>query len=192
MLCCLFFCRYFVRLTKSRAVRAGAEHVDLQTSYNFPVWATSYILDILWSILLCFFAEAHRTNTSYEDSYTFKMIVFQFINFYGSIFYIAFFKGRSVQERLQGWESGRNLRRNWLGGKILPTISSGSRRIFCAWNTPECVCSRGSTPNTVGVATALPRPHPTFGLHFRPFGPKVWGNDCCLLGGLTPLSRLTY
>jgi len=42
--------------------------------------------------------EAHRTETSYQDSYTFKMIVFQFINFYGSIIYIAFFKGRSADE----------------------------------------------------------------------------------------------
>jgi len=40
--------------------------------------------------------EAHRTHTSYEDSFTIKMIVFQFINFYGSIIYIAFFKGRSL------------------------------------------------------------------------------------------------
>ena len=38
--------------------------------------------------------ELHRTTTEYEDSFTFKMYLFQFINFYSSIFYIAFFKGR--------------------------------------------------------------------------------------------------
>jgi len=49
------------------------------------------------SVLRTIRTEAHRINSSYEDSYTFKMIVFQFINYYGSIIYIAFFKGRSVE-----------------------------------------------------------------------------------------------
>ena len=40
--------------------------------------------------------ELHRTATEYEDSYTFKMYLFYFINFYSSIFYIAFFKGKLV------------------------------------------------------------------------------------------------
>ncbi|RDD44260.1 Anoctamin-7 [Trichoplax sp. H2] len=38
--------------------------------------------------------ELHRTQTEYEDQLTFKVFCFQFANFYGSIFYIAFFKGR--------------------------------------------------------------------------------------------------
>ncbi|XP_077998551.1 anoctamin-7-like isoform X2 [Glandiceps talaboti] len=38
--------------------------------------------------------EMHRTQTEYEDQLTFKVFVFQFVNFYSSIFYIAFFKGR--------------------------------------------------------------------------------------------------
>ncbi|CAG0886850.1 unnamed protein product [Darwinula stevensoni] len=38
--------------------------------------------------------ELPRTQTDYEDSYTFKMFVFKFINFYSSLFYIAFFKAR--------------------------------------------------------------------------------------------------
>ncbi|XP_065655307.1 anoctamin-7 isoform X3 [Hydra vulgaris] len=40
--------------------------------------------------------EMHRTQTEYEDNLTFKVFVFQFVNFYSSIFYIAFFKGKSV------------------------------------------------------------------------------------------------
>lgn len=40
--------------------------------------------------------ECHRTQTEHEDSFTFKMFLFQFVNYYGSIFYIAFFKGRLV------------------------------------------------------------------------------------------------
>ncbi|XP_033610715.1 anoctamin-4 isoform X2 [Cryptotermes secundus] len=38
--------------------------------------------------------ENPRTQTEYEDSYTFKIFVFQFVNFYSSLIYIAFFKGR--------------------------------------------------------------------------------------------------
>ena len=36
----------------------------------------------------------HRTQTEFEDNLTFKVFIFQFINFYSSIFYIAFFKGK--------------------------------------------------------------------------------------------------
>lgn len=38
--------------------------------------------------------EMHRTQTEHEDQLTFKVFVFQFVNFYSSIIYIAFFKGR--------------------------------------------------------------------------------------------------
>lgn len=36
----------------------------------------------------------HRTQTMYEDAFTFKVFVFEFVNFYSSPIYIAFFKGR--------------------------------------------------------------------------------------------------
>jgi anoctamin-7 len=38
----------------------------------------------------------HRTQTQFDDNLTFKVFIFQFVNFYSSIFYIAFFKGRFV------------------------------------------------------------------------------------------------
>ncbi|KAJ8706285.1 hypothetical protein PYW08_010911 [Mythimna loreyi] len=38
--------------------------------------------------------ENPRTQTEYEDSYTFKIFFFEFLNFYSSLIYIAFFKGR--------------------------------------------------------------------------------------------------
>ena len=43
-----------------------------------------------------FFPEMHRTQSEFDDNLTFKVFIFQFINFYSSIFYIAFFKGRFV------------------------------------------------------------------------------------------------
>eukprot|EP01137_Pigoraptor_chileana_P036263 Opistho-2@31530 len=38
--------------------------------------------------------ENHRTQTQYEDHLSFKIFLFEFVNSYASIFYIAFFKGR--------------------------------------------------------------------------------------------------
>ncbi|GAB6023958.1 hypothetical protein CHUAL_008688 [Chamberlinius hualienensis] len=44
------------------------------------------------------YLEQPRTQTEYEDSFTFKMFIFQFINFYSSLIYIAFVKGRIALE----------------------------------------------------------------------------------------------
>ena len=38
----------------------------------------------------------HRTQSDYDDNLTFKVFLFQFLNFYSSIIYIAFFKGKFV------------------------------------------------------------------------------------------------
>ncbi|XP_043289044.1 anoctamin-4 isoform X2 [Venturia canescens] len=49
--------------------------------YNrLALWMTNY--------------ENPRTQTEYEDSFTFKIFLFEFVNFYSSLIYIAFFKGR--------------------------------------------------------------------------------------------------
>merc|ERR1719458_2311434 len=40
--------------------------------------------------------EMHRTQSDFDDNFTFKVFIFQCINFYASIIYIAFFKGRFV------------------------------------------------------------------------------------------------
>ncbi|XP_053736069.1 anoctamin-7 isoform X2 [Synchiropus splendidus] len=40
--------------------------------------------------------EMHRTQTKYEDMFILKVFIFQFINFYSSPIYVAFFKGRFV------------------------------------------------------------------------------------------------
>ncbi|XP_071839920.1 anoctamin-7-like isoform X1 [Apostichopus japonicus] len=40
--------------------------------------------------------EMHRTQTEYEDNLTFKVFIFQFMNFFSSVFYIAFIKGKFV------------------------------------------------------------------------------------------------
>jgi len=38
--------------------------------------------------------EMHRTQTEFDDQLIFKVFIFQFVNFYSSIIYVGFFKGR--------------------------------------------------------------------------------------------------
>ncbi|CAG01735.1 unnamed protein product, partial [Tetraodon nigroviridis] len=48
------------------------------------------------SLYPVWFLEMHRTQTQYENAFIFKVFIFQFVNFYSSPFYVAFFKGRFV------------------------------------------------------------------------------------------------
>lgn len=38
----------------------------------------------------------HRTQTEFDESLTIKIYLFQFVNYYASIMYIAFFKGKFI------------------------------------------------------------------------------------------------
>lgn len=38
--------------------------------------------------------EMPRTEEQFEYSYTYKMFLFQFVNFYGALFYLAFIRGQ--------------------------------------------------------------------------------------------------
>lgn len=49
-------------------------------------WLAKYLTEL----------ELHRTQTEFDDSLTLKMYLFQFVNYYASIIYIAFFKGKFV------------------------------------------------------------------------------------------------
>ncbi len=40
--------------------------------------------------------ELNRTQTEFDDSLSLKIYVLQFVNYYGSIFYVAFFKGQLI------------------------------------------------------------------------------------------------
>lgn len=40
--------------------------------------------------------ELQRTQSEFDDSLTLKIYLLQFINYYASIFYIAFFKGKII------------------------------------------------------------------------------------------------
>ena len=78
-------------------------HYRLYSPYRLLVITSLFILSSQVFInLLKFFYEKlalwltnwenPRTETDYKDSFTYKMFLFQFVNTYSSIFYIAFFK----------------------------------------------------------------------------------------------------
>lgn len=56
------------------------------------------ILNYVYDYLAVFLTEKEyrRTQTEYDESLTLKIYLFQFINYYSSIFYIAFMKGKFV------------------------------------------------------------------------------------------------
>ncbi|KAI5730955.1 hypothetical protein M8J77_002582 [Diaphorina citri] len=56
--------------------------------------------------------ENPRTQTEYENSFTFKIFVFEFMNYYSSLIYIAFFKGRFYSH------PGDSLNRNQMLSKL--------------------------------------------------------------------------
>lgn len=60
----------------------------LRIKLNFPLQIYHKLAINLTNI------ENPRTQTEYEDSYTFKIFLFEFMNYYSSLIYIAFFKGR--------------------------------------------------------------------------------------------------
>ena len=92
------------------------EHLALKlTSWGKKIYIMIFMQSWIWYIkihwILIFFlisfcehnmsffflhSEMHRTQSEFDDNLTFKVFIFQFINFYSSIFYIAFFKGRFV------------------------------------------------------------------------------------------------
>lgn len=67
-------------LRPTKAVKALANFSFSQVYHKLAIYLTNI--------------ENPRTQIEYEDSYTFKIFVFEFMNYYSSLIYIAFFKGR--------------------------------------------------------------------------------------------------
>lgn len=53
-------------------------------------WFYTYLAEFLTE------KELLRTQTEFDDSLTLKIYLLQFVNYYASIFYIAFFKGKFI------------------------------------------------------------------------------------------------
>ncbi|XP_056015162.1 anoctamin-4-like isoform X6 [Ostrea edulis] len=93
------------RIVMSAILYGNSEDI-IKTRASFISSITAACINLVIIIILNFFyqkvafflteLEQHRTLTEWEDAFTFKMFMFQFVNFYSSIFYIAFFKGKFV------------------------------------------------------------------------------------------------
>ena len=82
--------------------------------------------------------ELHRTQSDHEDSFAVKMYLFQFVNFYSSLFYIAFFKGRILVHfpgrdygTWRGLEQVRPLKIYFFLELIYTSLSSVLRMAVC-------------------------------------------------------------
>lgn len=75
--------KYFILLP----VTTGVINLIVITIMNF---AYDYLAIFLTDL------EYRRTQTEYDNSLSLKIYLFQFINYYSSLFYIAFFKGKWV------------------------------------------------------------------------------------------------
>uniref|UniRef100_A0A8C6TE89 Anoctamin n=1 Tax=Neogobius melanostomus TaxID=47308 RepID=A0A8C6TE89_9GOBI len=77
------------------ALRSIFYHSDFRDSLDL-------VIEILTAKILRSLAEQltkwemHRTQTQYDNAFILKVFIFQFVNFYSSPFYVAFFKGRFV------------------------------------------------------------------------------------------------
>ncbi|ESO89283.1 hypothetical protein LOTGIDRAFT_106472, partial [Lottia gigantea] len=86
------------------AIFYSVKQEDISARANLLTTVTAAIINLIIIVILSMVYlriaefltnfEMHRTETEWEDSFTFKMFLFQFINHYSSLFYIAFFKGR--------------------------------------------------------------------------------------------------
>ena len=78
----------------------------IKSNYSIFISTTGAAINLILILIFNYFyeylamclteKELHRTQTSFDDSLTLKIYLFQFINYYASIFYIAFIKGQFV------------------------------------------------------------------------------------------------
>ncbi|XP_063783420.1 anoctamin-6 [Pseudophryne corroboree] len=87
---------------KINGTEAIQKYLTPQTATTVTASIISFIIIMLLNMLYERVAimitdfELPRTKTEYENSLTTKMFLFQFVNYYSSCFYIAFFKGKFV------------------------------------------------------------------------------------------------
>ena len=91
------------RMSMIVALAAVSDDI-VRSNYQLIIAITGAIINLVCIIVLSYFykllavwlteKELHRTQTSFDDSLTVKNYLFQFVNYYASIFYVAFFKGQ--------------------------------------------------------------------------------------------------
>ena len=86
---------YFLQINLMAIMAMGRVYESL--ALKLTRWGQFLIRFLFLQMILSYlFIEMHRTQSDFDDNLTFKVFIFQFINFYSSIIYIAFFKGKIV------------------------------------------------------------------------------------------------
>ncbi|XP_031438335.1 anoctamin-6 isoform X2 [Clupea harengus] len=101
--------RLAVFFTVSRRLREDIKGLEPFKEYVTPQMATTVTASLISVVIIMILNnlyekvaiwitdfELPRTRTDYENSLTLKMFLFQFVNYYSSCFYVAFFKGKVV------------------------------------------------------------------------------------------------
>ncbi|XP_063072938.1 anoctamin-6 [Engraulis encrasicolus] len=101
--------RLAVFFTFSRRLREDIKGLEPIKEYVTPQLATTVTASIISFVIIMILNnlyervaiwitdfELPRTRTDYENSLTLKMFLFQFVNYYSSCIYVAFFKGKVV------------------------------------------------------------------------------------------------
>ena len=63
-------------------------------AFRLTTWGSNTFYQTQILMYNLHFPEMHRTQSEFDDNLTFKVFIFQFINFYSSLIYVAFFKGK--------------------------------------------------------------------------------------------------
>uniref|UniRef100_A0A8C0XTM7 Anoctamin n=1 Tax=Castor canadensis TaxID=51338 RepID=A0A8C0XTM7_CASCN len=87
--------RLSVFIVFSAKLPSSTNGTDPIQKYLTPQMATSVTASIISFIIIMILNTVYE-RTDYENSLTMKMFLFQFVNYYSSCFYIAFFKGKFV------------------------------------------------------------------------------------------------
>ncbi|XP_005184747.1 anoctamin-1 isoform X2 [Musca domestica] len=85
-------------LRKTNPMNTSSAIVLATSSAAFLNLCMLYVLNYVYNRLAEYLTELEmwRTQTQFDDSLTLKMYLLQFVNYYASIFYVAFYKGKFV------------------------------------------------------------------------------------------------
>ncbi|CAF1156581.1 unnamed protein product [Adineta ricciae] len=101
IVCVTVFATIVYRVRMDRILKKDP---NLSSRSSIIITVSSAVMNLICSVILSQFYywiarkltdfELHKYQSQYDDSLTIKIYLFQFVNFYSSLFYIAFFKGR--------------------------------------------------------------------------------------------------
>ncbi|CAF3714176.1 unnamed protein product [Adineta steineri] len=113
IVCVTVFCTIIYRIQMDYLLKS----TSVKTYSSIIITVTSAVMNLICSLILSLLyywiaskltdLELHKYQSKYDNSLIIKIYLFQFANFYASLFYIAFFKGRSTEYPSNYGEPGK-------------------------------------------------------------------------------------